>query len=298
MAPSTPGLASKFEEVFTTSSKQTIIVVLVIAALLILVMVVIYIVSLFNNSRLQSKELQTYLINLNDPKVVPFKIDAGAMSTVDVGKEFTYSFWLYLDGNYDVTTNHKLIFQRGNSPEQQKVGNWSKSSNPIIFMDKATNRMYVALSTSAVVLSSSSSGITYNDILARDEQGRYKSGWLVSSIDYVPLQRWVNVMVVVKESAMFLYLDGDMYSAISVTDMPSTSRPLIQGCSGDAYIGDSRSKTAAAMSKTQYFNYALTQREIKGIYSSGPYTQTLLGYLGIGNYGMRSPVYEINADAL
>jgi hypothetical protein len=211
------------------------------------------------------------------------------MATVDVGREFSLSFWIYLDGSYDQTTRPKLIFQRGNPADQQKVGNWQKSANPIIFMDKSTNRMYVALATSAITTNSNS----YDDILATDVNGNYNSGYLVTKIDYVPLQRWVNVLVVVKDSALFVYLDSDMYSAVSVNDMPRNTRPIIQGCTGDAYLGDSRTALGAAVSKMQWFNYALTRNEISNIYSGGPYTQTWLSYLGFGNYGVRSPVYEV-----
>ncbi len=277
----------------TETTSQTFVVILAVVAMLILVVVVIYIVSLIKTNKLQSRVLHDIAINLENQDAIPYQVDAAKMAIVDVGKEFTFSFWLYLQGVYEPTARHKLIFQRGNPRTEQDLGNFEKQSNPIVFLDRRTNKMYIVVSTSAVKTNINS----YDNILKQDSQGKYISGFLVTTIDYVPLQRWVNIVVVVKDSALFAYLDADMYSAISVSDLPITPRPLIQGTTGNAFIGDKKAPIKGALSNTKYYNYALTQREIKNTYNEGPYPKSWLSWFGIQAYGVRSPIYNIEDSA-
>ena len=39
----------------------------------------------------------------------------------------------------------------------------------------------------------------------------------------------------------------------------------------------------------------VSQKEAKNIYTQGPISQSFLRYFGIGNYGIRTPIYNIDA---
>lgn len=281
------------DSLYVTGFKQTIIVVLVLLAILVLVIVILYIISRVKSSTLQQVVLQTEVVQLDNAKEVPLIIKSDKMSMVTAGHEFSYSFWIYLGSNYSSTSGHKLIIERG--PVQDTASNVvDVSTNPIIFMDKNTNKMYVALATNKVA----GNNITLDDVLARDANGKYNSGFIVSYIDYVPLQRWVNICVAVRDNTGYLFMDGDLYSVVTVNDLVDSRnpiRPIIKGTTGDLRIGNRINNTSGFISYSSFFNYALTQGEISSMYRKGPYPKTILSYLGLGNYGVRSPVFRLDA---
>jgi hypothetical protein len=293
MADSVPNASTKATSNLVSALSGSGVVILAVAAMLIIVLVVIYIVSMVKKNKLQNVVLHPNVIALDNRDAVPVKIPEANMSLVEVGQEFSYSFWLYLSELYDATSNYKLIMQRGNTTDLVSNGRFVNTANPIVFMDKLTNKMYIAMSTTRV----KDNNISFDQILSQDGEKRYNSGYLISTIDYVPLQRWVNITVVVKENTLYIYMDGDMYSAANVSDMAGVTstgpRPIIRGTSGGMTIGDKKNTSNGYVSRSRYFNYALTQREVAGIYKEGPSKRTLLSYLGINNYGVRSPVYEI-----
>lgn len=281
-----------FDKLYKTGFKQTVIVSLVLVAIVIIVVVILYIVSRVNATKLKQVVLHTNVIQQDNAKEAPVVIKSDVMTMVTAGHEFSYSFWIYLGSNYASTSGHKPLILRGRNAGTAST-NADSNTNPIFFLDKNTNKLYVALATNRVV----GNNMTLDDVLARDSNGKYTSGFIVSYIDYLPLQRWVHVMITVRDNSGYLFMDGDMYSVVTVNDlvMSGTNRPIIKGTSGDLTIGNIMHNTPGFISQTSYFNYALTQNEIKSLYARGPYPKTLLSYLGLGSYGIRAPVYKLNA---
>lgn len=271
------------------SLKSSWIIILIVAAMFILVLVVIYIVAMVKKNKLQNVSLQENMISLSNREVVPYVIPASNLSLVTNGQEFSYSFWIILNSNYDTTSEHKTVIQRGNMPD---TSTFSTNTNPVIFLDKIVNKMYVCVSTTQVTKKMKPS-----EILSKDNQGRYNSGYMISSIDYVPLQRWVFVGVVVKDYTMYIFLDGDLYSATTVYDVAATAnsnaRPIVKGTNGDIIIGEKVNTTKGFVSNSKFFNYGLTQKEMQENYNQGPNKTSLLSMFGLNNYGVRSPIYEI-----
>jgi hypothetical protein len=127
------------------------------------------------------------------------------------------------------------------------------------------------------------------------------------------MQRWVNIAFFVKDDKMFIFIDGDMYTAVSVSDVvssstsaslpstktssASTSRPVLRYTDADATIGNKSYGIDGFLSYTRFFNYALTQREIKAIYQAGPTKRSMLALIGLNNYGLRTPLYNLDSDA-
>ena len=276
--------------IVVASMNQTLIVILSVVAMLLLVLIMVYIVSLIKKNKLSSVILHDKVIPLDNSN--PYIIESSKMGLPNIGQEFSYSFWIYLDSNYRPTSLHKLIFQRGN--KEMTNGSYSSETNPLLFMDKLTNRLYIAMSTSGVTQSH-----TLEQIIQRNPEGKFTSNYLISYIDYLPLQRWVNVTVVSKENMMMVFFDADLYSVTSVSDITSSrnKRPIIRTTSGDATIGDKTANSQGYISHSQFFNYALSQREITKIYNTGPNKKSILSFIGLDKYGVRSPVYNIEDDA-
>lgn len=283
---------------FTAAIGQSWIVLLVIAAMIVLVIVVIYIISMVKKTKLQNVVLQNNLIGMDDRATVPYAVPAGNMSLVSNGQEFSYSFWIFLGSSYAATNGHKMIMQRGNTNTyQSNVIYISSSTSPLIMLDAVSNRMYFAVATNTITTTS----MTPAQVLHKNSSGKYDSGYLVTYIDYVPLQRWVNVALVVKNTAIYVYMDADLYSVASLSDLASAStntstgpNAMIAGTSGDMAIGDNKNNTPGYISLMRFFNYAIGQPDLQSLYSAGPALSSWLSYIGLGNYAVRSPVYEIS----
>ena len=212
------------------------------------------------------------------------EVSGDRIPLLSVGIEYTYGFWIHL---HDITNSpqHKLVWFR--SP----TGTLSDAS-PVVYMDGTSNKLHVAVKTKAA-----KGGLV--NLSALHEPG---SGYLVSSIDYLPLARWCHVVAVVDNKTVTLFLDSEVYSVRSVDDISTKSMtPILSGTHGNVVIG-ARAGGALApnafFSGLTFYNHALRQQEVKRLYSTGPVTNaSFLRKLGLPAYGLRSPVYRI-ADAL
>ncbi|EFJ43065.1 hypothetical protein VOLCADRAFT_96850 [Volvox carteri f. nagariensis] len=281
------------DALYKTGVQQTGVVLLILGALLVLVLVIMYIMSKIKQTQLQKVELQSgTLIQLDNGTQVPYCVDTSKMALVNAGHEFSYSTWLYLGPVYQPTANHKLILQRSTLAvtAQDSMDN---NSNPVLFMDKNTNRLYVARATNRV----KAAVVSLDDILQKDAARKYASGFLVTYIDYVPLQRWVNITVTVRDNTAYVFLDGDLYSAVSVTDVSmdgGAARPIIRGTASDLTIGHRIINTAGYVAGSSAWNYTLTQAKVQGVYKNGPYKKSYLSMFGLGSYGLGSPIYSLD----
>lgn len=275
------------------AGKQTWIIILVVIAMLTIVLVVLFIVSMVKKNKLQNVVLQQNLIKTDDRTIVPFIVPAASMSLISNGQEFSYSFWIFLSSNYTATAGGKVLLQRGLTPNTYSASTIQINSgtNPLIFLDATSNKMYFCIQTNLV----NSTTQTLENIITIDSStNKYTSGYLVSYIDYVPLQRWVNIALVVKNTAAYIYMDADLYSVASLNEIAtsSSSNPIMSGTSGDMTIGDIKNNTPGYISLSRFYNFALGQTDLKTMYNNGPSQSTWLSYIGLGNYGVRSPIYE------
>jgi len=281
------------KNMFGETVKQSWIIILVVIAMIVLVLVVVYIVSMVKKNKLQNVVLQPNMIVMDNRSMVPYSVPAGNMSLVSNGQEFSYSFWIYMGSSFNTTGQPKIILQRGNiTTYAGSTIQISSGTNPIVLLDPTSNTMYFAVATSAVPATS----MTPSQIIQRDPAtGQFTSGYLVTYIDYIPLQRWVNIALVVKDTSLFVYMDADLYSVVTIADVTNSrnTKPMLSGTSGNLTIGDNVHYTPGYMSLTRFYNYAIGQTDIQGMYNNGPVEATWLSYLGLGNYGVRSPVYEV-----
>lgn len=283
--------------VLTEDVNNTFKIVAIIAIMLIIVFVTMYIVNMLKNNSLKQVKLLNKILQLDDRQLLPHIIPASKISGVSRGQEFSYNFWVYLSDSYDKTTHHKVLFQRGNPAESNGTAlppMLSDKTNPVVIMDKDSNKMLFAVNTSAV-----STSMTLNEIFAKDPiTKRYTSKYLITSIDYVPLQRWVNVTMSVRDNQVAVYMDGDLYSIVTTSDIVDSkgNMPFIRMPSGDVTVGDPINNIRGFMSKFSYFNYSLSQDQLMKVYNEGPGEKSFLSYFGLSRYGVRSPVYEIDGS--
>ena len=87
---------------------------------------------------------------------------------------------------------------------------------------------------------------------------------------------------------------------------PTNKDPLLSklnfDCEGSLFVGEDNSSESGLigfsglLSKFTIFNYELNKNDIYKEYRSGP-INGILASLGIGAYGIRNPIYKLNANS-
>jgi hypothetical protein len=306
---------------------QSYTIALIVVVLLFLV-VILYILFMIKSPKLSGKELISKPLRL-DQLANPKEISNSQMPLSVVGREYSYSFWVYVD-SYDqtyTTTNgkmlpiDKLVFYRGTAGTV--IG-----ANPVVFMDGLSNKMHIAIKTQGSV-PQSVAGVDYNanlynirsmnyfqnpQLKLRDQSALQPAinKYLLISIDYVPLQRWVHVSFVVDNKLLTIYMDGEIYSVKSTDEYkalreqeldlrgnPIDVNVIVDKTDGNLYVGKNsvgnRNVMSGYLSRLQYYNFALPLTEVKRQYAQGPQKTGLFGLGGMDwNYGIRSPVYKLD----
>jgi uncharacterized membrane protein YgcG len=127
------------------------------------------------------------------------------------GKEFSVSFWVYVESQSNTSNLRQVI----------SIGDKSDELSPLVMMDRTTNKMFIAMrtmsspsmTTSAIIESYSASlkaRTTSNPHLEYNKS-------IIMEIEYVPLGRWLNVVAVLDNDVVSLFVDGDMYSVAPIS---------------------------------------------------------------------------------
>ena len=130
-------------------------------------------------------------------------------------------------------------------------------------------------------------------------------------IDYVPLQRWVHIAVVVNETidrgVITTYVDGEVVDTISSKDKVTLSTGLTVPVNftglnitktGDVYTGgdvndeDLSQGFPGIIGKINVSNFDMNGKEVYNMYIKGP-IDNLASKLGLPAYAVRSPIYKI-----
>ena len=116
------------------------------------------------------------------------------------------------------------------------------------------------------------------------------------SFDYLPMQRWVHIAVVITDdyqgSTVSLYMDAQLASSTTDGKDGTILKGFKLDTTGSLIVGGDNSATYGfngLLSKVGIHNYDLNSRDIYNIYSEGP-IDGLLASLG---YGVRAPLYKL-----
>lgn len=304
-----------------------ILVALVVGVLLLLLAYVLYV---YLSSKLTNK-ITVLIPESKMPRkgTELSKLNGTMIPSGGNGNRMTYSFWIYI---YDINKfaadkelRHVLHFG-----EETLTG-----ASPAVYLDGKTNKMYVRFDrrsdTQTAVPTTFSSRLAAIMASQSTDPEKVSAGFSANStvssfddavkidmakrgiiIDYIPLQRWVHVAVVVNESVnrgyMSAYLDGELVKTVSSNEKEKLSdgtkhivynfQNLNIGKAGNIYIGGDiynenvQRGFSGMVSKIVVSNYDLNGLEIKKIYTQGP-IDNLTSKLGLPAYGVRSPVYRL-----
>lgn len=227
-------------------------------------------------SSLQSKLLTSGVIYCSNT----YSVASGALPSMSNGKEWSTTFWLYID-NLSPSQEFKTIMTFGGANKTMGV-----------FMDKALSSIFFVFKTTKVTSSvtdvaSMRSGLT--------SFVGVKPGSAPPSIDYtivpyttVPIGRWIMLSIVVDQDIVQLYVDNNLYS-VNHTGTFSSGIITPPDNTGVA-IGSTTSGADAYLTKLKFYNHAISVFDVRGQYSSGPGDSRILGWLGLGKYKLQWPI--------
>lgn len=272
----------------TVQSQDSIMMVILLVLLL---SVLVYLILLYNRPSTKKFTIISVPTHLNRKTsgINEFKIINKSKEVPEniSTERFAYSFWVYLN-SVNNSNKDTLIFARTNDDLDVEPRIIVNNAHLLVYMRKETNSMIVKLKTK------SSTQIDNGDNNLQTSIDEDTTNFLEYKIDYVPLQRWVHVLLNVNGKLTTLFLDGKAHSTNISPNMSSIKDP-----SGTVVIGgDSElDVTDGLISRLEFFNYAFTnQGQVSGLYKNGPIKKNILQQLGITNYGVRSPLYRIDLE--
>ena len=226
------------------------------------------------------------------------EIEIESFPTSGNGKRRTMTFWIYLNDMNNGQGRFKNVFTIGS--KKNNLG------SPSVILDATENKMYVTYDTenrndlviNSLVQSTANYATEQNSIFHVQKHG--------ITIDYVPMQRWVHVAIVVNDGinggTMTAYLDGEVAKSIThgdiIDEKYGTEKIHINDIKldegGKLYVGGEGTNGNVhgfngLLSKVHIFNYDLNSNDVYNDYSKGP-VDSLLASLG---YGIRTPIYKL-----
>jgi hypothetical protein len=261
------------------------------------------------NSNLKGKIVTKKPIKLNELSV-PFEVSSTEIPKPAVGREYAMSFWLYVE-QFEQSINNKLIFYRG---AKDRVD----SASSVVMMDSNENKMYIAIKTQDNGLPGlGDSNENLKNIIKKNYfksptySGSDVNKYIILEVDYVPLQRWVNFVVIVDNKVITMFMDGEIYSVKSTDELKAVRKPILNSdgspqkinlivdkTDGDVFIGknsiNNKITVNGYLSGLAFHNYAISLNQVKSVYNAGPLAGGgFLASMGV-QWGVRSPVYRLN----
>eukprot|EP00798_Chlamydomonas_sp_ICE-L_P017275 gene17275-biopygen26189 len=234
-------------------SKKHKMILFGIMIIMVTVLILIYIARRITQRDLVSQEIisKPFKLYAGGSLSKTFLYSASKIPSSKNGIEFTYSFWLYTS-SFDITSLPKLIFTRG-------FDSTYGSASPVVYMDAKTNSLHFSVRTNV-----SNTNANLSTLRART------SRFLNATVEYVPMQRWVQFALIVKDNIMTILMDGQLYTIENVLDMQTPRiKPLIRPHSGDLSIGSMAGSAGLKgyITKFDIFNYAINISDMKLIYN-------------------------------
>lgn len=214
------------------------------------------------------------------------------------GIKRTYGFWIYINDINKYAGKYRHIAHLGENAGQ------IKGACPYIFLDNHTNSVHVRFAPKKEPKSMSEFD-TLNEITDVDSLLTYDGKRCGITIQYVPVQRWVHIVIVVSDfngGIVYTYIDGELADVDKARERKLVLHELeFENKVGSLFVGGSVSNStvnatgfSGLLSKFALYNYDLNKNDIYKEYSRGP-LNGLLTSMGIVSYGLRNPVYKLNA---
>ncbi len=285
--------------------KGKLIPILVVTVFVIVLAIVLYLLYRIRRRNFGEQVLVDTMFNItSNPKFPTVTLDSSTTNA------YSFSFWMY------VVKFDPLGVDAG--PSHIWSATAKTKTTPICCMDGSTNKMYLSFALGNVDMTASSKCANTNnpDDLKSLTSGLGMNGigdlrlaspclnYVTLTIDYVPLQRWVNLAVIVDSKMLTVYMDGQVHSVRAASDFetydsagnPNLVRPMF---STDLPMSFSSATSLTknpnqniALSSMRLYNFPLSQRDVQNKYRAGPHAAdaSWLDWLGFGSVKFQWPI--------
>ena len=253
------------------------------------------------------------------------------------GYRYSINFWIYIYDIQKFNGMNRHILHRGIETDVPGV------AGPYIYLDANTNKIFVTFPASNPqhtfdqTTFAGAYGTNYNSNFTNsagttniptagktptDAELRFMNATRGIVLPYVPLQRWVQVVVVVNEDATLggsisAYVDTELVNNVStstqITGLKDNNGALLNpqpqfnisdvnlDLPGNIYVGGSIDSVvgpgfSGMVSLITFFNYDMNSNDVYELYKKGP-VDNMLAKLGLPAYGLQSPIYRLGDSA-
>ena len=231
----------------------------------------------------------TYKGYKNYQKYSPFLIDGITDATVaqqfsafqipppsdsNYGTEFTYSFWIFIkDTNFSSNSGYSSSVSASASASASNLAaeaQCSQSSRSMLHVFHKGSYDYIPTNSE----SSSTSGVYYpllempgvwlypNTNKLNIRFNTYENIVETADIGNIPLNMWVNIIIVLIGSSVDVYVNGNLKKRSKLTGVPKINYGNFYTTNWGGFQG--------YLSKLRYFNYAIQPFLIDQIFNQGP----------------------------
>lgn len=199
------------------------------------------------------------------------------------GSRRTYTFWIYVNDLNNSSGDIRHVWSIGDKTAAE--------NSPIVYIDPDSNKLNISFAKE---------NGTDNELSKSDHQN-YKI-----KFDYLPLQRWVHIGIVVNDNysgtTVTLYMDSEIVKSVTnggdssnkdnelTANSSDWNKEVDLDKSGSLLVGGDKNGFNGLVSKVTIHNYDLNSKDIYNSYSEGP-IDGLLASLG---YGVRTPLYKLS----
>ena len=235
-----------------TMSKKKLYTYVIGAFVLLLVLFFLYsIIRGYRNYKTESPYLIDGIVDATTAqKFSAYQIKPSSDS--QYGTEFTYSFWLFVKDTNFSSTNHASC---GSATELHVFHKGSNDYVPTTASSDGGNVTYPLLQMPGVWLypNTNKLNIRFNT---------YENVVETSDIGNIPLNMWVNVIIILIGNSVDVYVNGNLKKRTKLKGVPKINY-------GDLYTNN-WGGFQGFMSKMRYFNYAIQPFLVDQIFNEGP----------------------------
>lgn len=221
---------TNFGRSFVTTAQNTSWFLIVLIVIILLIILIIIIVVCVKRAKKRAANISTIIsapVDAFDLTNNSIKVDNSAE-----GLEFTYSVWIYIQ---DWTRGWKNIFVKG---DKSNGAGTSSARAPGLWLYPDTNALHARINT-----------------FASPNEG--------CDIKNIPLQKWVNIVYVLNNRTVDIYIDGKLERSCVLRGVPKLNDEPLHIADNGGFFGK--------ISNLVYYKYALKPDDVYNIYSNGPY---------------------------
>ena len=175
------------------------------------------------------------------------------------GIEFTYSTWIYLNGETSEQDMFKHVFSKGD------LGTGMPSINADGILATSGNNapaLYIKNNSA----DKTNSGLIIMDTMKGEGALTIKSEFKYIEINNLPFKQWVNIIIRLQNRILDVYVNGVLTGRKDLEYVPRQNYGPVNVCQGGGFNGN--------LSNLRYFDSALNVFQINQLVASGPDTST------------------------